>query len=190
LPTTEQARDGGIIAAMNARYLLDAAVVLADKDFCGPAVSLAVLAFEEATKGRALLGLVAVARNPGSRYGFTDAQLRTLIYGPQHGLRHAAGLSQHLSPVSRTALATGTTPRGAEDKAALDADLAAGEWLQRANHLKQAGLYVNFHDDHWHNPRELKQQDWDLARGIVGPFVDEAVRQAIGNLANKQAGKL
>jgi len=190
LPTTEQARDGGIVAAMNARYLLDAAIVLAGQDYPGPAVSLAVLALEEAVKGRALLGRVAVARTPGARYGFTDDQLRRLIYGPGHGLRHAAGLFQHMTPATLTALATGATPHSAEDKSAVEADLEAAEWLQRASKLKEGGIYVEFHDDHWHHPREMKKNEWDEALAVVEPFVNEAVRQAMGNLANKQAGKL
>jgi hypothetical protein len=84
----------------------------------------------------------------------------------------------------------GATPHSAEDKATVETDLAAGEWLQRANRLKEGGLYVNFHDDHWHNPRELKQKEWEEALAVVEPFVNEALRQATGNLLNKQAGKL
>lgn len=148
------------------------------------------MAFEEATKGRALLGLVAVARNPGSRYGFTDDQLRTLIYGPRHGFRHAAGLWQHMSPATLTALVTGVEPRTPEDRAIVDADFKAFEWLNRANALKEGGFYVDFHDDHWHFPRELKKEQWDEALRIVEPFVSEAMRQATGNLINMQKGKL
>jgi len=183
---------GEPVAAMNAHELLDAAKLLADKQFFGPAVSLTVLAFEEAAKGRALLGLVAVARAaaPRSSYGFTDDQLRTLIYGPRHGLRHAAGLRQHLSPVTLTALATNAEPRTPEEKAIVEADLTTGEWLRRANALKEGGFYVDFHDDHWHHPRELKEKEWAEAIAVVEPFVDEALRQATGNFLNKQAGKL
>ena len=190
LPTTEQAREGGIVAATNALDLLQGAKALAEKQLFGQAVSLSVLAFEEATKGRALLGLLAVARNPGSKYGFTNDQLRTLIYGPRHGFRQAAGLWQHMSPATLTALVTGVEPRTPEDKAVVDADFKAFEWLQRANALKEGGFYVDFHEGHWHFPRELKKDQWDEAFAVVEPFVNEAMRQATANLINMQQGKL
>ena len=56
--------------------------------------------------------------------------------------------------------------------------------------MKEGGFYGDFHQDHWHNPRELKSEDWTAAIAVVEPFVNEALRQATGNLMNKQAGKL
>jgi len=177
LPTPDEAREGGYLAAENAEALLRTAIAAAGVHSFGAAVGLAVLALEEAAKARACFGLFASSR-VGGRFGFSDKQFRALIYGP-HEFRHAAAFWQGISNATRTAILTGTYPPDPAQKGRIQAELTAGEWLQTANDRKERGFYVDFSDaGAWKEPAGITEADWEEALGVVQPFVAEALAQA------------
>ena len=75
LPSKEQARRGGALAVDNAHALFASAELAAEAGTFGLAAALAVLAVEEAAKGRALLGW-ALAKETGETFRLNDAEFR------------------------------------------------------------------------------------------------------------------
>src|SRR5262249_8697439 len=98
LPDEQEALEGATVSLANAGRLLGDADLLAGAGSTGTAVSIVVLAFEEAVKARTL-GAIAAAAAGGTRPGFTDDDLRKIVYGG-HQIRHAAGFLQHLAAAS------------------------------------------------------------------------------------------
>jgi AbiV family abortive infection protein len=177
LPTADEAREGGFLAAENAQRLLRAADAAAGVGSYGAAIGIAVLALEEAAKARACFGLFAATR-VGARFGFSDKQFRGLIYGP-HEFRHVAAFWQGVSSETRTALLTGAYPGDPAQKKRVEADLTAGEWLQSANAHKEHGFYVDFAGaGSWTGPGAVTEADWVQAEAVAQPFVAEALLQA------------
>ena len=71
LPDEREAAEGAVAAAANAAGLLGDADLLAAAGRYGSALSLAVLAFEEAVKARGL-GAIAAAAAQGRESGFSE----------------------------------------------------------------------------------------------------------------------
>lgn len=178
IPTPEQAQQGAIIAAENAEDLVEqAGALLAASRPKGAAVSLLVVALEEAVKARTLMAMVQVARNQGSRLGFTEENLRDIIFRG-HGIRHAAAFFQSMSPTMLTSMVRGTMPDRPDELAQVQWDIVTGEWLMKANTLKQRGIYTDFKDGAWISPRSITADDVAICVHIVKDFVDETTRQA------------
>jgi AbiV family abortive infection protein len=78
LPDEREAAEGAVAAAANAAGLLGDADLLAAAGRYGSALSLAVLAFEEAVKARGL-GAIAAAAAQGREPGFSEDTLRKII---------------------------------------------------------------------------------------------------------------
>lgn len=174
LPTPEQARVGGRLAIRNAVNLFETAQGASQAGNFGAAVALAVLAVEEAAKGRALLGF-ALSNETGAPFALQDDQFRDLIYR-SHPLRHAVALYQGLTAAGLNLLA-GVGPDAAEARGQVDRDLRAAAWLSKADRLKQRGLYTDFSDVGWSSPMHITPDRWDEAQAVVRPFLEEAVRQ-------------
>ncbi len=177
LPTRDQARSGAVIAADNSEALLNAAGALGMQRDFGHGAALLVLALEEAVKARALMAMWRVSTMPGSRLGFTDEQLRQIIFR-SHGLRHAAAFLQGLSSEGLTRF-FGIDPLDEEGRKRLAFDLATGEWLMKANDLKERGIYTDFRPDGtWSSPADVTEDEFSHAVYVVKTFVDETMLQA------------
>src|SRR5689334_6732675 len=138
LPDEHEAIEGAGVATASAVGLLSAADLLAEVGTYGIARSLAVLALEESVKGRTL-GAIAAAVAQGRRPGFSDDDLRKIVYSG-HRERHAAGLIQHVAATYPDVY--GKVMLGMS----VDAGEAMGigelaELLAAANSWKQAGFY-------------------------------------------------
>ena len=135
----------------------------------GIARSLAVLALEESVKARTLGAIAAVAAQ-GSRPGFSDDDLRRIVYSG-HRERHAAGLIQHVAAAFPDVY--GRVMLGGRDSAG--EAVGIGELvgvLTEANSWKQAGFYSDFDPDsgevvvpwqhHGRGVREDPRANWRL----------------------------
>jgi len=175
LPEVKDAYEGGEAAIFNAESLLESAEAVADRGNFGTAVGLVVLGVEEAVKARALFGLLAASRI-GHPFGLTDKEFRDILYY-RHAMRHALALRQEMSDETRTALLTGAEPRDEKGRDALRRDLEMAKWLIEANDAKLRGLYVDFVDAKWLQPKGAKPEDWKRALSVARPFIEETRRQ-------------
>lgn len=100
VPDEHEAIEGAGVATATAASLLNGADLLAGVGSRGIARSLAVLALEESVKARTL-GAIAAAAAQGCCPGFSDDDLRKIVYSG-HRERHAAGLIQHARQRSPT----------------------------------------------------------------------------------------
>ena len=175
LPEAKDAYEGGEAAILNAESLLEAAKASAEKGNLGVAVGLAVLALEEAVKARALFGFL-MARKMGAPFGLSDKAFEDLLYR-NHALRHILAFWQGMSNETHTAWISGEMPREEKGRKAVERDLAAARWLSKANLAKLRGFYVDFIDGKWVQPLNVQPADWDMALGVVTPFVEETRRQ-------------
>jgi AbiV family abortive infection protein len=98
LPDEREAIEGAGVATATAATLLGDADLLAGAGSYGIARSLAVLALEESVKARTL-GAIALAASYGGRPGFSDDDLRKIVYSG-HRERHDAGFLQHVAAAS------------------------------------------------------------------------------------------
>lgn len=172
LPTPSEARTGAEAAADNASELLRAADALAAESLYGSATSMAVLAFEESVKARALMAIFATG-GPGAALGFSEAELRGIIYN-SHRLRHGAGFLQDMQSVL-IPMVLGQMPSPSEQQQLAD----AARILATANDAKQQGFYVDFDESSsgWSAPNEITKQQYAEFREFSGHFSDEAIRQ-------------
>ena len=176
LPNEHEATEGAAVAAANAAGLLSDADLLAGAGSYGSAMSLAVLAFEESVKARTL-GAIAAAAAQGLSPGFSDDDLRKIIYSG-HQERHAAGLVQHLAATSpgvygNLMLGRAITP----DEIAMLEQLA--DLLASANAGKQAGFYTDFdpNSGSWTSPGTVSSAEFAKIRTLIGDYVGETQRQ-------------
>ncbi len=176
LPDEHEAIEGAGIATATAAGLLSGADLLADVGSYGIARSLAVLALEESVKARTL-GAIAAAAAQGSRPGFSDDDLRKVVYSG-HRERHAVGLIQHVAAAFPDAYG----------RVMLGMSVAAGEaagvgelagMLTEANSWKQAGFYSDFDPDsgEWSSPGSVTDAEFVKIRALIGGFVTETQRQ-------------
>lgn len=176
LPDEREAIEGAAAAAANAAGLLGDADLLAGAGSFGTAVALAVPSLEEAVKARAL-GAIAAAAAIGTRPGFSDDDLRKILYSG-HRERHAAGFYQQVAAAHPGAYGRKMLgmPVSGEDAAALT-ELAG--IFGRANGVKQAGLYTDFDPDagSWSSPRSASETEFARIRRLAGDFVAESQRQ-------------
>jgi AbiV family abortive infection protein len=188
LPTPDEARAGAVVAADNAEALLNAGGWLGMQHAFGHGAALLVLSLEEAVKARALMAAWRVSTMPGSRLGFTDEQLRKIIFR-SHGLRHAAAFLQGLSGEGRTRV-FGVEPMDDDGRKRLALEMATGEWLMKANELKERGIYTDFlPDGTWSSPADVAQDEFAHAVYIVKTFVDETLRQAANHRTAADANR-
>lgn len=176
LPDEHEAIEGAGIATATAAGLLSGADLLADVGSYGIARSLAVLALEESVKARTL-GAIAAAAAQGSRPGFSDDDLRKVVYSG-HRERHAVGLIQYVAAAFPDAY--GSVMLGmsvAAGEAAGVAELAG--MLTEANSWKQAGFYSDFDPDsgEWSSPGSVTDAEFAKIRALIGDFVTETQRQ-------------
>jgi len=176
LPNEQEAACGAVMAATNAADLLSDADVLAAAGRHGRALSLAVLAFEESVKARTLGAIVAAARQ-GRPPGFSDDDLRKIIYS-SHEARHSAGLLQHLAaayPDVYGKLMLGMVIDPAETAVLQKlTGLAAS-----ANAGKQSGFYTDFdpNSGSWTAAGNIVNSDFEEIRALIGEYVGETQRQ-------------
>lgn len=150
--------------------------MLADAGSTGTAVSIAVLALEEALKARTL-GAIAAAAAVGNKVGFSDDELRKIIYSG-HQIRHEAGFLQHLAaadPSSYGNLLLGM-PLSPDAVKAVHELL---ELVNSANDSKQAGFYTDFDPatGSWSTPGTGGSALFGKMRAVIAPFIDETQRQ-------------
>lgn len=176
LPDEREAVVGAVAAAANAAGLLGDADLLAGVGRYGSALSLAVLAFEEAVKARSL-GAIAASAAQGREPGFSEDTLRRVIYRG-HQARHEAGLLQHVAAAfpmiyGKLMLGIAATP-GEISVLGEFADL-----LNSANARKQAGFYADFDpvSGSWTAPAAVSEAEFGKVRALVGQFVVETQRQ-------------
>ncbi len=176
LPNEREAIDGAGVATATAARLMGGADLLAEAGSYGIARSLAVLALEESVKARTL-GAIAAAAAQGSRPGFSDDDLRKIVYSG-HRERHAAGLVQHVAaafPDVYGRVMLGMSVGAGE--AARIGELAG--MLTEANSSKQAGFYSDFDQDsgEWSSPGSITDAEFAKTRALIGDFVTETQRQ-------------
>jgi AbiV family abortive infection protein len=176
LPDEREAIEGAGVATTTAAGLLCGADLLAGADSYGIARSLAVLALEESVKARTL-GAIAVAASHGSRPGFSDDDLRKIVYSG-HRERHDAGFLQHVAatfPDAYCRVMLGMSA-AAEDAAKIE---GVRELLGAANPAKQAGFYSDFDPDSgsWSSPGSVTEAEFVKIRALIGDYVTETQRQ-------------
>lgn len=176
LPDEHEAIEGAGVATASAVGLIGAADLLAEVGTYGIARSLAVLALEESVKARTL-GAIAAAAAQGRRPGFSDDDLRKIVYSG-HRERHAAGLIQHVAATFPDVY--GKVMLGIS----VDAGEAVGigelaELLAAANSWKQVGLYSDFDPDsgEWSSPGSVTDAEFAKIRALIGSYVTETQRQ-------------
>jgi AbiV family abortive infection protein len=176
LPDEKEALEGAVVSLANADRLLGDADLLAGAGGTGTAVSIVVLAFEEAVKARTL-GAIAVGAARGTRPGFSDDDLRKIVYSG-HQARHVAGFLQHLAAaapgVYGNLLLGMPLPPDAVDEVR---ELA--EVVSSANDSKQAGFYTDFDpvSGSWSAPGTVSDAVFGKMRAIIAAFIDETQRQ-------------
>jgi AbiV family abortive infection protein len=176
LPDEREAIEGAGIATATAVTLLGDADLLAGAGSYGIARSLAVLALEESVKARTL-GAIALAASHGGRPGFSDDDLRKIVYSG-HRERHDAGFVQHVAatlPDAYGKVILGM-PAKAEDAAKIQ---ELHGLLAAANSAKQAGFYSDFDPDSgsWASPGGVTEVEFAKIRTLVGDYVTETKRQ-------------
>lgn len=176
LPDEREALEGATLAAANAAELLGDADLLAGAGRFGRAVSMAVLALEEAVKARTL-GAIAAAAALGRLPGFDEDTLRRIVYSG-HQARLDAGVLQHLAaafPDLYGKLMLGRDITTAEEATLLELAGIAGS----ANAGKQAGFYTDFDPDSgtWSMPGTVSDAEFGRVRQMIGDFVAETQRQ-------------
>jgi AbiV family abortive infection protein len=176
LPDEKEALEGAVVSVANAGRLLRDADLLAAAGSTGTAVSIAVLAFEEAVKAR-ILGAIAAAAAVGTRPGFGEDDLRKIIYSG-HQIRHVAGFLQHLAAASPGIY--GNLMFGMPfPPDALDEVRELIEMVSSANDSKQAGFYTDFDpaSGSWSAPGTVSNAVFGKMRAIIAAFIDETQRQ-------------
>ena len=134
LPDSQEALAGVRVATATARAHLTAADILAEREFYGQAAALAVLAYEESVKARALAA-IAVA---GNRVALVEDTLVQIIYSG-HKARHVAGLVQHLAAAHPNIY--GTLVLGGTLTVTQMTDMTTlADMVDSANSLKQSGF--------------------------------------------------
>ena len=123
------------------------------------------------------LGAIMAAAAQGRAPGFTEDDLRKIIYS-SHQARHEAGLIQHLAaadPDLYGRLMLGMAASTAET--AKLQGLAAV--LASANAGKQSGLYTDFDpvSGSWTSPADVSRASFDQIRPLAGGYVAETQRQ-------------
>jgi AbiV family abortive infection protein len=176
LPDEREAIKGAGVATATAAGRLSGADLVAGAGSYGIARSLAVLALEESVKARSL-GAIAAAAAQGRRPGFSDDDLRKIVYSG-HRERHAAGFVQHVAAAfpdvyGRVMLGMYV---GAADAAKI------GELtglLDAANCWKQVGFYSDFDPDSgsWSSPGTVTEAEFAKIRALIGEFMNETQRQ-------------
>jgi AbiV family abortive infection protein len=176
LPDEREAVVGAVAAGATATGLLGDADLLAGAGRYGSALSLGVLAFEEAVKARSL-GAIAASAAQGREPGFVEDTLRKIIYRG-HQARHEAGLLQHVAAAfpmiyGKLILGIAATP----GEIGMLREFAG--LLNSANARKQAGFYTDFDPDSgsWSSPSAVSEAEFGKIRALVGQFVVETQRQ-------------
>lgn len=123
------------------------------------------------------LGAIAAAAAMGQRPGFSDGELRKIIFSG-HQERHAAGFVQHIAatfPGAYGHLMLGL-PVSAEGGAMLK-ELAG--LLGAANAGKQAGFCSDFDPESgsWSSPGSVTEAEFAKIRALIGDYVSETQRQ-------------
>jgi AbiV family abortive infection protein len=176
LPDEREAIEGAGVATATAAGLLYGADLLADAGSHGIARSLAVLALEESVKARTL-GAITVAASHGGQPGFSDDDLRKIVYSG-HRERHDAGFVQHVAatfPDAYGRIMLGMSV-GTEDAAKIK-ELRG--LLTVANSAKQVGFYSDFDPDSgsWSSPGSVTEVEFAGIRALIGDYVTETQRQ-------------
>ncbi len=184
MPSFDEAKVWGVLAAENAKALLASAELLAEHGDRGRGISLAVLAVEEAAKARAMFGYARSQHRPG--FALDAATMKKIIRGP-HQVRHLIAWLQGSSREAQQLMASKTPDPDVEKRVA--AELEALDWLLVANTSKNGGLYVDYLGaGHWSTPQAATEAQWAMAKAVATPFVAEAGNQAARWLADPAGG--
>jgi AbiV family abortive infection protein len=135
-----------------------------------------VLALEESVKTRTL-GAIAVAASHKGRPGFSDDDLRKIVYSG-HRERHDAGFVQHVAATFPDAYGRGMLGMSADAEDAAKIGELRG-LLAAANSAKQAGFYSDFDPDSgsWSSPASVTEAEFAKIRALIGDYVAETQRQ-------------
>ena len=123
------------------------------------------------------LGAIAVAASYGGRPGFSDDDLRKIVYSG-HRERHEAGFVQHVAATFPDAYGGVMLGRSADaEDAAKIAELRG--LLAMANSAKQAGFYSDFDPDSglWWSPGGVTEPEFAKVRTLIGDYATETQRQ-------------
>ncbi len=82
-----------------------------------------------------------------------------------------------VSNETHSALVSGEMPRDDRGREALKRDLEVARWLSEANIAKLRGFYVDFEGDKWMEPKDVRPEEWERARAVARPFIEETRRQ-------------
>lgn len=199
----EEASVGAELTLENARRLEESARILGEQGIHGPAVSLLVLAGEEAAKASFFAQHVV-------KEDYPDEEVRKLLmrHTPRHDIARMYPVLQYLAeqvvereiqkradeledwnqkevdpenPNPERLDAIGALIRRISAEMAeslleleLDAELAKEfEWWKQANDLKMRGFYVDPVEDGWKTPSRLSESDYREAAKYVGEFINE-----------------
>ncbi len=176
LPDEPEAIEGARVATAAAAGLLSNADLLAGAGSFGTALALAVLALEESVKARTL-GAMAAAAAQGRTPGFSDDDLRKIVYSG-HRERHDAGFIQHVAAAYPDVY--GRVMLGLPAAAAEVAEIKElCGLLDTANSRKQAGFYSDFDpvSGSWSSPGSVTEAEFAKIRALAGAYVSETQRQ-------------
>jgi AbiV family abortive infection protein len=176
LPDEHEAIEGAQVATDTAVGLLSNADLLGRAGNFGTALPLAVLALEESVKARTL-GAVAAAAAQGRLPGFSEEDLRKIVYSG-HRERHDAGFIQHVAAACPDIY--GRIMLGMPvDVAEAEKILELRGILATANSRKQAGLYSDFDpiSGSWSSPDSVPETEFAKIRALISDYVSETKRQ-------------
>ena len=180
---------GSEIAYENAKRLLNCANLLGEKEFYGPASTLAILGAEEAIKPYALLfsAFPIEGQEPLSTYFRYHRKKHNTIKSPQLFL--ASGdffirlmtdwiqKNENIPPNDRPHPLAEIIPQFQKWVEAQKTDPASktkieSEWWKQANRTKNDGLYVDYIDGKWKSPSQITSEHFTKALTFTRSLVE------------------
>jgi AbiV family abortive infection protein len=168
IPSASVALAGIPIVLNSAKDHLDCAAVLAAHGQFGPARAHLILAIEEAEKARTLGQIVL--KEP-----LTEAEIKSRLYS--HSKRHIGALRKswsqgptidYIADSLRERLRLKPTQTDAqrwESAIARHPEALPRDWPEKADELREGGLYVDLgDDDKWHSPADVPSSDYEELR--------------------------
>jgi len=173
LPTPKTCVKYSVEAAKNARDLRAVAAEAVRLGHFGTAVSVEILALEEAAKAQALgMRAIFASLHPSIQVpvkGLEDVLQR------RHGIRYRFAAWQIVQR-RLVELSGETTGREVTMLEATTAVAKQLRWLRKADRLRERGFYVDPHSGK--SPSEMTRDDYDEAAAITEPYVSVTLEQA------------
>jgi len=193
-PSRSASEKGADLALTNARQLLRSAEVLAREESFGVAMSLAVVAAEEAIKASALASYWKNGASEGDQYKFQE-------HLKDHGVRHISGelttmiFDRIINPIIEmqqqfsSAVDVGDSKEEAainavEEffdtfKSQMDSKSSARQDMQekrrkwrKADSARKRGLYVDYDEGEWESPQDVDSEDYEGFHDLVAELID------------------